>query len=86
MRGEDRRSLCHKVNATENNDLTVDGGSSAGELQRVPDNICNVLYLSGLVIMGKDNCMPILFYPQNLFSELRLILHRRFPPGIILEF
>jgi len=52
---EDRGGLSHKVDAAEHNDIRLDVGCLAGQLQRIAGEVSDVLHLPELVVVCQDN-------------------------------
>jgi hypothetical protein len=66
VRGEDGRGLGHEVHAAEEDLVGVGGRGLAGQLERVADNVGDVLDPRHLVVVGQDHGVPLLGQAPDL--------------------
>ncbi len=69
MRIENRGRLRHEVDAAEDDDIGVSSGGFLAQLQRIADEVGDVLHLAALVVMGEDDGVLLLFKLQDLLFE-----------------
>jgi len=65
VRIEDRGCLRHKMDAAEDNNIGIGPGGFLAQLQRIPDEVRDVLHLAALVVMGEDDGVPCFLKFEN---------------------
>ena len=67
-RVEDGGRLGHEVDAAEHDHVRLHRGGLARELERVAREVCDVLHLVALVVVGEDDGVAGLFQLRDLFG------------------
>jgi hypothetical protein len=61
------------MDSTEDDDITVQLCGFTAQLQGIADKISDVLHIRYLVIMGYDDCFPLVLQPFDFVYNLSLI-------------
>jgi len=70
LRGQDLRRLGHEVDAAERDDPLRGGQALARQLERVADEVGQVLDLGLLVVVGQDEGVPLLLQAEDRLGEV----------------
>jgi hypothetical protein len=46
------------------------------QLERVANEVSQILHFASLVVVGEDNCASLLFEASNFFRQFDIALHR----------
>ena len=70
LRREHGGRLCHEMHATEYDDIRFRPGGLLGEAKGVADEVCCVLHIAHLVVVGQDNGVPLLLERTYLVCKV----------------
>ena len=75
--------LGHKMNATHNNNVSRCFCGLLGKSKAVTDEVCNILYVAGCIIVRKDYCILLLAHTSYLTFDINACRYRFIDKSVV---